>query len=87
MAKKADPKKIGAFMVGAIVLVVIGLVVFGSGKFFATKQPYVVFFEGSVGGVNVGAPVNFRDVRVGSVTYIRVVYDTKVDRLLIPVFI
>jgi paraquat-inducible protein B len=87
MSKKADPKVIGAFVVGAIFLVAAGLVVFGSGKFFEQTRPVVVFFEGSVGGLNVGAPVNFRGVRVGSVTDIRVVYDAKGDRLVIPVFI
>ena len=29
MSKKADPKMIGAFVVGAAVLVVVGLMVFG----------------------------------------------------------
>ena len=34
MSKKASKSLIGAFLVGALVLVVAGLVVFGSGKFF-----------------------------------------------------
>lgn len=77
MAKKADPKKIGAFVVGAIVLVMVGLVVFGSGKFFAKTRTFVLFFEGSVGGLNVGAPVNFRGVRVGSVKDIVALRDAR----------
>ncbi|MEE8506260.1 MAG: MlaD family protein, partial [Kiloniellales bacterium] len=87
MAKKADPKKIGAFVVGAAVLVVVGLVVFASGQFFAKTRTFVLFFESSVGGLNVGAPVNFRGVRVGSVKDIVLRYNLGDDSLLIPVYV
>jgi paraquat-inducible protein B len=86
MSKKADPKLIGAFVVGALALVVVGLVVFGAGQFFTTTRPFVMFFEGSVGGLQVGAPVNFRGVRLGQVTDIRLSYNPKDRTLLIPVY-
>ena len=73
MSKQANPKVVGAFVVGAFALVVIGLLVFGAGNFFSKRYTYVMFFEGSVGGLQVGAPVNFRGVRVGQVTDISVI--------------
>ena len=71
MGKKANPALVGAFVVGAIALAVIGLVVFGSGQIFKHTAKFVCFFTGTVSGLNVGAPVRFKGVDVGSVTDIR----------------
>src|SRR5882672_2842173 len=75
MGSKISPTTIGAFVVGAIVLVVAGALLFGGGKFFTEKLPYVLFFESSVEGLNVGAPVIFRGVQVGQVTAISAIAD------------
>ncbi len=75
MSKKANPTLIGGFVLGALALIVVGLLVFGSGRFFQQTLTYVAFFKSSVKGLQVGAPVSFRGVRVGTVTEITVVYD------------
>jgi paraquat-inducible protein B len=62
MGSKVSPTVIGAFVVGAIVFMVAGALLFGGGKFFTEKLPYVMFFDSSVEGLNVGAPVIFRGV-------------------------
>ena len=67
MSKPANKTMIGIFVLGAIALVVIAIVVLGSGKFFRKTYIAVCYFEGSVGGLNIGAPVVFRGVKVGSV--------------------
>jgi paraquat-inducible protein B len=85
MSKQASPTLIGAFVVGAIALVVAGLLVFGSGRFFADRLTWVTYFPGSVKGLRVGAPVNFRGVRIGEVTRIQVLYDEQDGSMLIPV--
>ena len=86
MSKPADPKLIGAFVLGAVLLIIAGLVVVGGGKFFKRTVPVVMYFQGSVSGLAVGSAVNFRGVRVGQVTnvYIRYQPDSS-DPLLIPV--
>jgi paraquat-inducible protein B len=38
MTKKANPKLIGAFVIGAVALAAIGVVIFGSGRFFAERH-------------------------------------------------
>ena len=86
MARKANPALIGAFLVGALVLAVAGLVVFGGGKFFTQKQAMVAYFEGSLSGMAIGAPVTFKGVKIGSVTDVRVVIDTKENTIRTPVF-
>jgi paraquat-inducible protein B len=62
---------IGAFVVGAVVLAVTGLLIFGSGKLFKKTTKAVCFFTGDVMGLNVGAPVKFKGVDVGSVAEVR----------------
>src|SRR5512136_3377298 len=87
MSKQANKTVIGIFVVGAIALVVIAIVVLGSGKFFRKTFKAVCYFEGSVGGLNIGAPVVFRGVKIGSVTDI--VLRTNLEKLTftIPVYI
>jgi len=71
MGKKANPATIGGFVVGAVVLAVAGVLIFGSGKLFKHTSQYVCFFSGAVDGLNVGAPVKFKGVEIGSVVDIR----------------
>ena len=87
MSRKANPTFIGAFVVGAVALVVAGVVIFGSGKFFTETRKFVMFFEGSVKGLNIGAPVAFKGVKVGSVKEIKLFLDDRDLTLKIPVYV
>ena len=70
MGKKANPAAVGAFVLGAIVLMVVAVIVLGSGRLFQKKHEYVLFFQGDVNGLRVGASVKLKGVEVGSVTRI-----------------
>jgi paraquat-inducible protein B len=82
---KVSPTLIGAFVLGGIVLVIAAVIAAGGGKFFTRKEYAVMHFSGSIYGLQVGAPVVFRGVRLGSVTSIGLVYDKNADRFSIPV--
>ncbi|HZP40744.1 MAG TPA: MlaD family protein [Candidatus Binatia bacterium] len=71
MGRRPNPAVIGAFVVGAVVLAVVGVLVLGSGRYFRATMPVVVYFTGSVNGLAVGAPVKFKGVPVGDVRDIR----------------
>jgi len=58
---------IGAFVLGALALIVAAILFFGGGAFLATPLPAVSFFHGSVAGLQVGAAVTYRGVEVGQV--------------------
>jgi len=87
MSKKASTTAIGIFVIGAVLLAVVAVVIFGGGKYFSKKYNYVAYFSGSVKGLNVGAPVLFRGVKVGSVTDIDMEYNAKDMTFLIAVSI
>ena len=55
MAKKSNPALIGTFVVGAVVLIVAALLLFGSGRFFSDRLNFVLFFDGSIKGLSVGS--------------------------------
>lgn len=71
MSKRASPAMVGGFIVGGVALVVAAIIVLGSGKLFKDTVEYISWFEGSVNGLNVGAPVKFMGVRIGQVTAIK----------------
>lgn len=75
MSKRANPKIVGGFVIGAIVLAIAGAAAFGSGALLRPRPKAVTFFQGSVAGLIEGAPVNLRGVRVGSVSDIRLNVD------------
>lgn len=52
---------------------------------FATKLRYVLYFEDSVRGLTLGAPVEFKGIKVGAVTGIRLEHDEKTGNFRIPV--
>jgi len=74
-------------VVGAVALVVIGVLLLGGAQVFTQKRTFVAYFEGSVKGLNVGAPVEFQGVRVGAVTDIQLQFLTAENEFRIPVFI
>ncbi len=85
--RKANKTLIGIFVVGAVVLLIIAVTVFGSGAFFSKSDKYILFFDGSVKGLSEGAPVIFRGVKIGNVNNIKLIYDKQEGSVLISVLI
>ena len=87
MSKKANPTVIGIFVMGALVLVLAGIVFIGSIQFLSHKEKFILYFDESVNGLEVGAPVKFKGVPVGQVTEIRIRWNQDEDSDHVPVFI
>jgi len=85
--KRVDPRVIGSFVVGAIILGVAGLIFFGPGGLISETQKYVLHFDSSVKGLNVGSPVRFRGVKIGQVKDINVRVRPTDFKFRIPVII
>jgi|AntAceMinimDraft_11_1070367.scaffolds.fasta_scaffold00053_35 paraquat-inducible protein B len=75
MSEKQQTVAIGAFVIGAS-LIALTLTIFLLGSGFGKKEKVVMVFDGSVKGLNVGAPLALRGVKVGEVTAINLVLDS-----------
>lgn len=85
MKRRAHPTRIGLFVLGAVALLVLAVwSVFGA-QVFAQRDRAVAQFEGSVYGLQVGAPVVFRGVRVGTVDGVGVVRSGQPGQYGVPV--
>lgn len=89
MSLRPSATAIGAFVIGTLVLVVGSLAFFGSNLFGSGKdlRSAVVIFTGSVKGLNVGAPVTLRGVKIGDVREIALRYDETHQEFVTPVFV
>lgn len=72
MATRAQKIQLGAFSIAALVLFLGTMIVLTGSQFWQGRGEYVVRFQESVSGLEIGAPVKFRGVRVGSVTNVRI---------------
>ena len=63
---------VGGFVIGGLVLAVVALLLFGGTRLFTNNLSVVVYFQDSVAGLAVGAPVTLRGVKVGTVRSMKV---------------
>ncbi len=85
MSNKGNPTTIGAFIVGAILLLIASILVFSSDTLFSKNQKFIVVFTESINGLKVGAPIKLYGVQIGHVTEINVERDKENNKTLIPV--
>jgi phospholipid/cholesterol/gamma-HCH transport system substrate-binding protein len=82
---KVSPAIVGAFVIGAFALAIISLLSFGGVSFFSKPQRFVVFFDESIHGLDLGSPVKLRGVRVGRVVDLNIRYDEKTNHSVVAV--
>lgn len=87
MSTDANKARIGAFVLGGLSLLILGILALGGKKFFSDNADYVLYFDGSVSGLSIGAPVVFRGVPMGNVTKITLVANSRDEGVTIPVYI
>ena len=87
MSKPVNPYTLGAFLVGSLALLIVAILVFGGGQFLKKKIQYVIFFDGALNGLNIGAPVKLQGVQIGAVKEISLELDQKLARISKPVVI
>jgi paraquat-inducible protein B len=85
MTRRANPTRIGLFAILGLALLAAAVVTVSGGRLFTSTERAVMHFSGSIYGLQLGAPVVFRGVRLGSVVSIGVVHDAASGRFAIPV--
>lgn len=85
MKTKVSPAVVGLFVLGALALGVIALLSFGGLTLFSKPQRFMVYFDESVHGLDLGSPVKLRGVRVGRVVDLTINYDDAANRSVVAV--
>ena len=67
MSMKPNYFKIGLFIIAAVILLLAAIVVFGAGLFAKEELYFETYFDGSVSGLSIGAPMELRGVQMGQV--------------------
>ena len=70
MSAQAHYFKIGVFMLSGITLAVLAVIILGAGALFKKTIMMETYFDESVQGLSVGAPLKYRGVTIGSVEHI-----------------
>ena len=55
------------FVMAASIIAVAAVMVFGAAKFFSRTENFISFFSESVNGLDVGAPLKYKGVKIGKV--------------------
>ena len=79
------PALLGAFVLGALLLVIVVVFALGGPAFNEEKSSCIAYFEDNVSGLDVGAPVEYQGVKVGSVTDIHLECDLSTLKFVRPV--
>lgn len=87
MSEKGTKTLIGAFVLGALALLVAGVLLVGTGTLFRKNVEFVLYFDSSLRGLVPGAPVYFKGVRVGKVMSIQISADADDRQFRTPVVI
>jgi len=74
MTQKNNNITIGSFIVGALVLTFFLLIFFSGGNYFTDKERVVMYFDGSVQGLQIGAPIKLKGVELGEIANIEVTF-------------
>jgi paraquat-inducible protein B len=75
MSKKTNPTVIGAFVVGAVLLLAIGVAIFGGAELLAQRVVYVAYFTQDTKGLRVGSNVVMNGVQIGQVSKMALIID------------
>ena len=84
MSEKQQTVAIGAFVIGASLIMLL-LLIYLLGSGFGKTEKVVMVFDGSVKGLNIGAPLALRGVKVGEVTDIDLILDSAKTNVIMQI--
>ncbi|MCM1324297.1 MAG: MlaD family protein [Acetobacter sp.] len=86
MIKQPNMKLIGLFISVSLVALFLMFAYFLKSKFSDNETTVVMYFDESVKGLDTGAPVLFKGVKIGEVSSVRLRANLKNMKFLIPVY-
>ena len=85
MKTKISPAVVGMFVIGAMMLIIVALLAFGGVNFFSKPQRFLVYFDESIHGLDLGSAVKLRGVRVGRVAELNIRYSAATNKSVVAV--
>jgi len=85
MSIRANPTAIGLFMIGGLILTVVGVATLASTAWFGRQSTFISYFDESVNGLEIGAPVKFQGVPIGQVTNLLIQIESRDKTFQVPV--
>jgi paraquat-inducible protein B len=85
--KKANPATLGLFVVLGVMLGAVAVFLFSSRTLFHPTQESILYFDGSLKGLNPGAPVKYRGVTIGRVEHVLIRHNQASNDFAMPVII
>ena len=73
------------FVIGAMTLIIVALLSFGGVNFFSKPQRFLVYFDESIHGLDLGSAVKLRGVRVGRVADLNIRYSAATNKSVVAV--
>ena len=86
MIKQPNMKFIGIFIFICSAIILLTLGYWLKSRFISNETTVVMYFDESVKGLDVGAPVLFKGVKIGEVSSVRLKANLKTMQFLIPVY-
>ena len=78
---------VGIFVSGSLALIFIGAVFFYNQYMTAKIETYVMFFKGSLSGLDATSPITYRGVKIGEVKRIELTANKSKSNVAIPVYV
>jgi paraquat-inducible protein B len=85
--RTANSTDIGLFIAGGVLAFIAAIFLFVAGSVGRANHCFVLYFDESVHGLDIGAPVKMRGVRVGQVRKIAPFFDSLAGKVRTPVII
>ena len=85
MSKRANPAVIGLFILGMLVIAILGIAAFTTSSLFSNRAIFISNFRESVNGLAEGAKVKWQGVPVGEVTDLQLLIDLEAETFQVPV--
>lgn len=84
---RVNPALIGGFVLAVLLLGAVALFYLSEGGLATRGTRYILYFQSDIKGLQVGAPVNFRGVKIGQVESMSITYESQTRQFRIPVVI
>ncbi|MGQ3890473.1 MlaD family protein [Legionella sp. CNM-4043-24] len=87
MRKNSFYTLVGIFVLGSLALMIVGGMLVYKNHLKSEVQTYVIFFKGSLKGLDISTPITYRGVKIGEVKLIEITENKAGNNVVIPVYV